>query len=260
MLPTVKYVLGACLGWPLLPLMYYQGQQIRAQVPLLPEALGPQGIADGQTNNDPFHLITIGESTIAGVGVGTHKEGFTGALASAIAQKTGKSVHWRTWARSGYTVKQVTQKLIPKIDAKRADLLVLGLGGNDAFTLNAPWRWEWHIKQLLTTLGEKFPHTPVVFANMPPIKEFPAFSPLIKFVVGNLVEQLGVQLQNTLSRQQRVYYHADIIKLKNWMPKFPGTTSEDFFSDGVHPSKLTYQAWAQDLAQYIFAQEALSEL
>jgi len=259
LLPTVKYVLGACLGWPLLPLLYYQGQQIRAQVPELPEAQDPQGIALGQ-HNDPFHLITIGESTIAGVGVGTHKEGFTGALASAIAHKTGKSVHWRTWARSGYTVKQVTQRLIPKIDTEQADLLVLGLGGNDAFTLNAPWIWERHVVQLLTTLGKKFPHTPVVFTNMPPIKEFPAFSPLIKFVVGNLVELLGVQLHHTVRGQPQAYYHADIIKLKHWMPKFPGSNVGDFFSDGVHPSKLTYRAWAEDLAQYIFDQEALSEL
>jgi lysophospholipase L1-like esterase len=28
-------------------------------------------------------------------------------------------------------------------------------------------------------------------------------------------------------------------------------TSKDYFSDGVHPTKFTYQTWAKDLANFL---------
>jgi hypothetical protein len=33
--------------------------------------------------------------------------------------------------------------------------------------------------------------------------------------------------------------------------------SSDFFSDGVHPSALTYQTWGRDVGDYIFENKIL---
>ena len=41
---NLKYTLGSVLTIPLLPIMYYQGKRIRANVPELPEASGIRGI------------------------------------------------------------------------------------------------------------------------------------------------------------------------------------------------------------------------
>ena len=119
---NIKYLLGAVVSIPLLPLMYIHGKRIRASVPKLPEAKGTAGKVEA--GGQPLRLITIGESTIAGVGVATHEEGFTGALAKELAAKIGRTVEWNVYAKSGYTVQRMTDRLIPKITEKQADFKV----------------------------------------------------------------------------------------------------------------------------------------
>ena len=70
---NLRFLLGALISIPLLPLMYYQGKRIRASVPKLPEAKGLEGSFQiNEKNERPVKIISIGESTIAGVGVETH--------------------------------------------------------------------------------------------------------------------------------------------------------------------------------------------
>jgi lysophospholipase L1-like esterase len=248
---NIKYTLGAIVSLPLLPIMAYQGKKIRASVPTLPEATGTQGVATQVTERN-VRLITIGESTIAGVGVATHEEGFTGTLATTLAAALNTNVTWRVYARNGYMVKRVTAKILPKIEEKVADLIVIGMGGNDAFRLNTPSKFHQNILELIDNLQVKFPNTPIVFTNVPPIKEFPAFTPLIKFTIGNLGEILGEELEKAVLKRKNVYFIAEKITLKGWIKKMNISADEkDFFSDGVHPSKLTYQTWAKDTARFI---------
>lgn len=242
-----RFIFGALAAVPLLPFLYFQGKRIRREVPTLPEATGPEGIAQPHLGQ-PFTLLCLGESTIAGVGVSTHQEGFSGTLAETLAQGLKRSVNWRVYARSGYTAERIRAKIVPKIIETQADLIVIGLGGNDAFTLNRPWRWRAQIRSLIQELRLRFPDTPIVFANMPPIKLFPAFTPVIKFVIGNLVEILGQTLREEVKNHPGVYYRSEIITLEGWIKRYSiQADPSDFFSDGVHPSGLTYQTWARDL-------------
>lgn len=248
---NLKYLFGAIASIPLLPIMAYQGKKIRKSVPSLPEAEGTQGISTC-VSEKTISMIAIGESTIAGVGVATHEEGYTGTLAKELAERLGVNIEWRVYARNGYMVEQLTKKILPKIEEKRADLIVIGTGGNDAFKLNTPKRFYQSILQLIDNLQVKFPNTPIVFTNVPPIKEFPAFTPLIKFTIGNLGEILGEELEKAVSKRQNVYFIAEKITLNKWIKKMNISADEkDFFSDGVHPSKLTYQTWAKDTAMFI---------
>ena len=84
---------------------------------------------------------------------------------------------------------------------------------------------------------------------MPLIKEFPAFTSLIKFTIGNLVEILGHELKTLADEHENGFYFIEIITLEKWMkkPQIKAKRS-DFFSDGVHPSKLIYQTWAKEIA------------
>lgn len=257
---NLKYLSGALISIPLLPLMYYQGKQIRASVPKLPEAEGTEGQChiNGKSGR-PLKLISIGESTIAGVGVQTHEEGFTGTFAKEISTLFDLNVDWKVYARSGYTVKRVENKIIPKINQNTANLIVVGIGGNDAFTLNRPSKWKVEIQSLIASIKSKFPEALIVFCNMPPIKEFPAFTSLIKFTIGNLVEILGDELKEIVNNHENVFYFGDKITLKGWIEKFQlKEKKEDFFSDGVHPSKLTYQTWAKDIASEVYKTQKIN--
>lgn len=249
---SLKYNLGVVTSLTLLPLLYFQGKNIRKNVPTLPEAKETIGFVNNNFSSD-LHILTIGESTIAGVGVDYHKNGFTGALATTLSTKLQKNIHWRVYARSGYTVAKVTTKIIPKIEETKVDIIVIGMGGNDAFTLNSPKKWLKDIENLINSIQKKFPEMPIYFTNMPPIKEFPAFTKTIKFVIGNLVEILGSELKNYLKSKKNIFYYDEVITLKNWSKRnnLSHKNSSLYFSDGVHPSELTYKIWAKEMATFI---------
>ncbi|MEL6141348.1 MAG: SGNH/GDSL hydrolase family protein, partial [Bacteroidota bacterium] len=236
---------------PLLPLLYIQGKRIKASIPQLPEAAGPRGIAKGGIGK-PIRLLAIGESTIAGVGVATHEEGLTGTLAQTLATEETGDVHWWVYARSGYTAKLVREKLLPKIKESSFDLIVVGLGGNDAFYLNHPKRWRRDIEELIIAIQKQFRGTPIFFTNMPPIREFPAFTRPIQFVVGGLIEILGQELAASVRDYPMVFYNAEIITLASWTRRWQiSGQASDFFSDGVHPAPITYQIWGKEMAKFI---------
>ena len=249
---NLKYILGSLISLPLLPLLYFQGRKIRKKVPRLPEAKEPKGFVNGDFKKT-LEIVCIGESTFAGVGVEYHKNGFTGSLANTLSTKLKSTINWRVYAKSGYTVKQVCEKIIPTIEETAIDIIVIGMGGNDAFTLNSPKKWISDIDDLVNSIQSKFPNTPIYFANMPPIKEFPAFTKSIKFVIGNLVEILGKELKKFTDNKSNVYYNNEIVTLKKWSKRhsLPTDNSKLYFSDGVHPSKLTYHVWGEEMGDFI---------
>ena len=248
---NTKYLLGSLLTIPLLPVMYIQSRQIRARVPRLPAAKGPEGVA-GVNSDQGLQIISVGESTIAGVGIETHEEGFTATVARTLAEKLKAEVAWKVYAKSGFNAKDVKEKIIPRITESEADLVVVGLGGNDAFELNSPGKWRKQIQELLKAIRVKFPDAPIVFANMPPIREFPAFTSLIRFVLGNLVDLLGEELEDLIQDQPGVYFYSRKISFDSWMVRLNlQADPSEFFSDGVHPSRLTYQTWGRDFANFI---------
>lgn len=248
---NIKYILGAILTIPLLPLMYFQGKKIKASVPRLPEAEGVEGLSS-VSSEKTLKMITIGESTIAGVGVQTHQEGFTGTLANELASKLKTNIDWKVYAKSGYTAKKVKEKLIPLITETSIDFIVLGLGGNDAFELNSPKKWNTDVRELIKSVQLKFKGVPIIFVNMPPIKEFPAFTSVLKFTIGNLVNILGKELEKLVKDFEHVYYYTQRVSSVDLIKRYNlKIAPADFFSDGVHPSKITYQIWAKDISNYI---------
>ena len=75
--------------------------------------------------------------------------------------------------------------------------------------MNRPTKWKNEIDSLIKSIKTKFPGAVIIFCNMPPIKEFPAFTSLIKFIVGNLVEILGEELKAVATGHENVFYFGD---------------------------------------------------
>ncbi len=251
----LQYVLLSILTLLCLPILYFQAKSIRKKVPILPEAKNPSGIA-GSMMESKINMVFIGESTLAGVGVDEHKNGFAGSFATAWSEKFQECVTWRVYARSGYTAKRMNLKLLPKIEEKEIDVIVLGVGGNDAFTLNRPWKFKKEVCEIIDALQSSYPSCKILIPNVPPIKSFPAFTPLIKFTVGNLVELLSKELNLIADQYEEVFFNSEIFKLSDWKDQLPeGHTMEAFFSDGVHPSPLTYRLWANDFADFFVSLE-----
>jgi len=231
--------------------MARHGKLVKEAVPVLPSPTDIKGaVPEGSTPQ--YNFIAIGESTVAGVGVKQHKEGLAGSLAKEIAEHTGQAVGWRVYATSGYTAYKVSKKILPKIEKQSVDLIVIGLGANDAFTLNSPMKWAQQIKKVIEEVQSLFPEVPIVMLSMPPIKDFPAMTWLLKLTLGNLINLNGEALENVVRDYDKVYYNSEKISFKSWSQKYEiENDSSKFFSDGIHPSNLTYQIWARDVMGFV---------
>lgn len=254
----ISFPLLALISFICSPVLYIQSRIVRRSVPDLPEALNPKGIIKGSSDSK-FYLLVIGESTMAGVGIDDHKEGFAHSLAKDISQHLKKSVQWEVQAMSGYTAKQIHDELIPKIQMNKADLIVLGTGANDAFALNTPKVFSENIKKVIDQLRSRFRNTNILFINMPPISYFPAFTKLMQFCLGHWVRLNGEKLDGITKNASNIYFMNDEIKPEDWFDRYDDFENiQDMFSDGVHPSKKTYQLWAQECFHYAIEQQVIS--
>lgn len=245
------FYLGALLLWPLLPLLYVQGRRVRREVPQLPEA-GHNILGAAPGAEPALSLLAIGESTIAGVGVTDHRDGITGQLAQAIGHSTGRAVRWQVLARSGYTAERVNAKLVARIPAVPFDFVLIGLGANDTFTLRSPLAFRRHLRHLLARLAALQPQAKVVIANLPPVGQFPAFPGLMRFVLGGLVRLHGAVIRKVPQQFANVYYVDQPIEFAAWSKRADASLGvADFFSDGVHPSALTYSIWGQEIGDFM---------
>jgi lysophospholipase L1-like esterase len=248
---SIKYFGGVLLALPFLPYLSAQGRKIRAAVPVLPEANGASGTA-GENGAHPFHMLTIGESAMAGVGMDLHENAFTGELARVLARELGTAVTWQVHARRGLTARRVLEEIVPGIPRKNADLVVIQLGVNDAFGLHSPLRWKRDVRALVEALREKTGPAPIAFVNMPPVGEFPAFPRSIRFILGRLLHLLCDELANLAEQDDSIYYNRQRLTLDGWISRLAVDVGpEELFSDGVHPSALTYRMWARDFASYL---------
>jgi len=256
----IKYLFGGLVLVPLLPLMYWQGKRIYEQVPKLPAAADPAGIVEGASGKKPLRVLVVGESTMAGVGVARHEQGFAGSLARTLGAALGTKVQWKVYAKSGYTLKKLLDKVLPYITETEADLIVVGMGGNEAFKMNTPAGFRRDMQATIDFLRDRFGmDTPIAFPNMPPIKAFPAFTPVLKLTLGNMVEYFGEELADLIKGQPNLYYDQRIIRLADWREELQlDEEPTAFFSDGVHPSELTYTLWGQEFAKFLLGQSNLS--
>ncbi|MEP3388617.1 MAG: hypothetical protein ABJO02_10540, partial [Reichenbachiella sp.] len=123
----MKYFIGSLFTLPLLPLLYLQGRRVKQTIPDLPEAVEPAGIS-GLKSDRCIKVLVVGESTMAGVGVETHREGFAGTLAHELSIRLNLNVNWKVQAKSGITVSRVSKELLAELDENNWDLVVIGIG------------------------------------------------------------------------------------------------------------------------------------
>jgi lysophospholipase L1-like esterase len=242
---------------PCLPVLYLQGKALYRRIPRLPAANTPQGFVD-KGGGSVFQLLIIGESTMAGLGVERHEDGFAGYFARNLSQRLSCPVEWRVIAQSGYTAQDVLQNIVPQLKGLQADLVVIGLGGNDSFNLSLPNRWQADIRDLIRTLRRNFPTVPLTFLNLPPIRSFPAFTPLMQWALGKWVLFLAAALEELVLDFPQVYFSSAEISLEYMQQRLGlAFVQQPFFSDGVHPSAYTYELWAADFCLYLEENEVL---
>ncbi len=241
------------------PIISAQLKDIRENVPVLEAPTDVQGEENvGSKKNK--HIVFIGESTMVALGMPSHKDAFAGTFARNIANATNTNISWRVYAKNGITAERVHSKLLKQINDEQVDLFVVGLGGNDSFRFTPPWKWRKEMENIINYLQSNFSSAKIVVINMPPTREFPIFSKLMRFIVGNMTDILRAKLRGI--EGGNVLYLDNKITLNQFLDISSDTqlTVDDFFeTDRLHPSLYTYQLWATSSVNDIFEKEFIKK-
>lgn len=248
----LTYLLASILSLPFFPVLFLLGVMAKKKTGKLPGAFGPSGKIEG--SNLGLKLAVLGESTVAGVGVDNHEAGITCQIARYLNSKTGREINWEAIGTSGFTARKVNNHLVSEIPKgmKAPNILVILLGGNDTFELNSPFRWRRDMKKLVSQLRVDFPDTKIVIANLPPVENFTSFSPLLQWYLGSLTNLHRKVIMDFPDIYPGLIYMSDKIDFDKWRKEERrDVPMNEFFSDGVHPSALTYRLWGKQIAERI---------
>ena len=246
-----KYLFHIVQSVPFLPVIYFQGKKLKKEIQLLPEAKIPEGSININSEST-LKILFIGESSFAGVGSDFHKNSFAGHYSSELSSVLNCNIEWKVYAKSGYNVEKIHQRIIPQIEESQCNLLVVGIGANDSFEFTQPKTWQQNIQNLIDSLRSKFPKTPILFAQLPTVEMFPALTKEMQFVLGNHKNILAEYLYKLTSQNQNTYFPTTKVDVQKWVKELNANqTIADFFSDGIHPSELTYKIWAKESVEYL---------
>jgi lysophospholipase L1-like esterase len=237
-LRQIIFIFGAVVLSPVLPFLYLQGQLVRRRVGRLPDAAGETVGLCGD-DNAPINLLAIGESTVAGVGAPNHAEALTGQLARHFHLQTGESVRWHALGESGITVNETIKRLLPQMPDEKMEIIVIALGGNDVFKLSSPLKWRRGMTELLQILRNKHPQSKILLVNVPMVRDFPALPQPLRYVLSRVAKSHHFNTIELSADFQNVYYFDTV-----------GKVSDDFYSDGVHPSAKGYSDWAEEIIKF----------
>ncbi|MFT4758513.1 MAG: lysophospholipase L1-like esterase [Paraglaciecola sp.] len=246
----ILYFLWLFLFSPFMPLLYWQSKKVKKNLIRLPEAdilVGKEG-----SQKESLSILVFGESSFAGVGVAANLEGIAGNLAQQLYQKTKQSIYWQVIAKSGYNAQRAAKELTLEIPTDlQFDAIFVGLGANEAFEINAPLTFRKNLQLCIQEIRKRQPTCPIFLSDLPPAGQFPALPFFLKKLMHGLIELHADVIQDFPKMFPNLHYDNGRIRLKEWRQKASEYKPiEAFFcEDGVHPSKLTYQIWGEELAK-----------
>lgn len=232
----------------LLPLLVAQGKHVRATALKLPEAAGERhGVAG--SGRIALRVLIVGDSSAAGVGVGTQDEAFAGQLAQSLAERTGAAVGWQLVATSGHTAADAARALAGAT-LQSADLLVTALGVNDVLDQTRPAQFLAALDEIHALAVTRAQVTHTWHCGLPPLGTFALLPQPLRWILG----RDAMHLDRTLVRHlegQTTRLHLPLPDA----PRMPGkddATPEGWMArDGFHPGLLGYRQWGRQVAEAI---------
>jgi len=229
----------SAMFWSLLPFVAVQGLRLRRTGPRLAGALGDTKgrVGSGRT----LRLLAIGDSIIAGVGAGTLERALVGCTARALADALDVAVEWEAHGRSGATSVEVLTELVPAIDPRPADAIVVSVGVNDVTALSTIRAWRANLRALVAALHRHSPGAVMVVAGLPPLRVFPLIPEPLRRVIGLRGETLDAVSRELLRGHPGVFHVTVSFDLREG----------SFCADGFHPSESSYIEFGQAMAARI---------
>jgi lysophospholipase L1-like esterase len=227
-----------------LPILLWQGRQVRRNALRLPEAEGPrEGVAG--SGKVCLRVLIVGDSSAAGVGAKNQTQALAGRLSDALSQRLGGSVVWQLIARSGDTTR-VSLTAVRKMRLHPADVMVTALGLNDVVAQVPPKVWLSRLDKLDRAAARRAGVKHIVHSGIPPIHSFPLLPNPLRWVLGSDAQRYNRELSVWVQRWPDRW----------WLPlpfenDQPADSSVLMAEDGFHPGPAVYALWAEQLAGLI---------
>jgi lysophospholipase L1-like esterase len=248
--PLVAPFRAATLAYKLalLPLLLSQGKSVRETALKLPEASGARSGVVGE-GRVALRVLIVGDSSAAGVGVGTQDEAFAGQLAQALAERTGAAVGWQLVATSGHKAHDAARALA-NAKLSPADLLVTALGVNDVVGQTRSAHFLRSLDEIHALAVTRAQVTHTWHCGLPPMGTFPLLPRPLRWILGRDAAHLDHALVRHLEGQTA--------RLHLPLPEAPGARGKDdatpegwMARDGFHPGLLGYRQWGRQVAEAI---------
>ncbi len=216
-----------------------QGSRLRRETPRLADAPLPwhgtvDGAGDRRSASRPLNLLVIGDSTAAGVGVDHAELGLGGRLAEALAERTGRAVHWRAAGRNGATARDLVRHFLKPALAEPVDLVFLTVGANDALALRSARAFRRDIRHIIERTFAAHPDAALLMSSLPAFFRFSLLPDPLRRSLYRHSQALEREARALIAAHPRAHMS----------PPPPPYTDGFFASDDFHPSALGYQDWA----------------
>lgn len=248
------------------PVLLPQGRRLRRETPRLPDAplpwsgrvepgglaptstLEPGGLAPTSTvepggpeapgdpggASRPLHLLVLGDSTAAGVGVDHADLGLGGRLAEAIAARTGRPVVWRAAGANGATSRDLVRQYLAHALEGPTDLVFFTIGANDALALRSARAFRRDVRRIVERTFHAHPQAALLMSSLPAFFRFTLLPEPLRSSLYRHSQALEAGARALIATQPRAHMS----------PPPPPYTEGFFASDDFHPSAIGYKDWA----------------
>ena len=218
------------------PLLLVQGRRVRRDTPRLPEAAGPRQGVEGQ-GPGPVHVLVVGDSSAAGVGVERQESALAQPMARALAGRLGATVRWQLVAQSGVCVEEAIE-IVRRADIGRADVLATAVGMNDVTGQRAA-RFVPDMAELWRVASERSGARFGVITGLPPLHLLPAAPQPLRWYLGRYARRLDESLERWIAGDARLA-HCSL----QWTAGIGSIAA-----DGFHPGPAGYARWSALMAE-----------
>ena len=224
------------------PVLFTQGPFVKFRTVRLQE---PKGARDGVIGEGPdLRLLIIGDSSAAGVGVGTQSQALSGRLAFGLEPYV--RLNWELIARCGDTTPMALAR-VKSAQPRRADVAVVALGVNDITRGTTRSRWLAQTTALLDHLVHNIGVGHVYVSGLPAVSQFPRLPNPLRWVMGHQAQRFDIALRGLVDgRDDTTLIPAD-------MPLNASVMAED----GYHPGPKVYAGWADMIVTQIRSDRGL---
>ncbi len=227
------------LYWLLLPVALVQGLWLRRTAIRLPPAAGPTTGTEGR--GAALHLLAVGDSIIAGVGLESTRETLPVQFAGELAGRYALSVHWQLEGENGAAVADLPQMLQAQHAANAPDFVLVSIGVNDVTGLTTLDAWRSGLERSLDAVRRRWPGACVLLLGLPPMARFPLLRGPLRLALGRRATMLDQAGKETI-RQRECMYHLE---------SRIDADRHGFCQDGFHPAADACKLWAGEMLRYL---------